>query len=70
MQSYPRNLSEADRRVARKWRLASVAFYGSFLAGFIMYVAINQGSAPTTLASNHGVAMAAPAILWPGERFR
>ena len=69
MQRYPRNLSETDRRIARKWRLGCVAFYGSFLAGFLLFVAFNQGSAPTALASN-APAKAALAKLWPGEPSR
>jgi len=70
MQRYPRDLSETDRRIARKWRLASVAFYGSFLAGFILYVAFSQGPTPTTLAANLPVAKVSPATVWPGERPR
>ena len=41
MQKYPDNLSEGDRRVARKWGIFSVGFYGSILAGLILYAALN-----------------------------
>jgi hypothetical protein len=41
MQRYPDNLSEADRRIARRFTLASVGFYGSILAGLILYGALS-----------------------------
>jgi hypothetical protein len=46
MQKYPDNLSEDDRRIARRWTLASVGFYGSILAGFILYAAFHQSQVP------------------------
>jgi hypothetical protein len=70
MQRYPQNLSETDRRIARKWRLASLAIYGTFLAGFVLYGALGQRPAPTTLASSAPVALASSAKFWPGERSR
>jgi hypothetical protein len=36
--------NDRDRRVVRRWRLASVGFYGSLLAGLILYAALNQSS--------------------------
>jgi len=33
MQKFIDQLTESDRRVVRKWRLVTVAFYGSILAG-------------------------------------
>jgi hypothetical protein len=50
MQRYPNNLSESDRRIVRKWTLASFGVYGSLLAGFILYAAFNQAP-PVQLAS-------------------
>jgi hypothetical protein len=41
MQRYPDNLSESDRRIARKWTLASFGVYGTLLAGFILYAAFH-----------------------------
>ena len=68
MQRYPENLSEADRRIARKWRLASLAIYGTLLGGFLLYGVFSQHPAPTTLASSQQVAKASSAKFWPGER--
>jgi hypothetical protein len=45
MQKYPNNLSQEDRRLARRWTLASVGFYGSVLAGFALYGAFHQPAA-------------------------
>ncbi len=42
MQKYSDNLREGDRRAVRKWRLFSAGFYGSILAGLILYAALNQ----------------------------
>jgi hypothetical protein len=42
MQKYSENLSDADRRIIRRWRLSSVGFYGSILAGLILYAAFSQ----------------------------
>jgi hypothetical protein len=52
MQRYPDNLSESDRRVARKWTLASVGFYGSILTGFILYAAFHPAPASVELAAS------------------
>ncbi|MGY8662245.1 hypothetical protein Q3C01_07740 [Bradyrhizobium sp. UFLA05-109] len=41
MQKFFHQLNEGDRRIARKWRWASVGFYGSILAGLILYVAVH-----------------------------
>ena len=42
MQKVPDHFSEGDRRLIRRWGLASVGFYGSILAGMILYAAFNQ----------------------------
>ena len=42
MQKCSNNLSEGDRRLARKWGIFSVGFYGSILGGLILYAALNQ----------------------------
>lgn len=34
-------LDENDRRVVRKWRLATLGFYGSILAGLVLYTALH-----------------------------
>lgn len=52
MQRYPDNLSESDRRIARRWTLASFGVYGTILAGFILYAAFSPAHAPVELASN------------------
>ena len=31
------HLKEEDRRIARKWSMASIGFYGSILAGLVIY---------------------------------
>ena len=35
------DLDENDRRVVRKWRWATLGFYGSILAGVVLYAALN-----------------------------
>jgi hypothetical protein len=55
MQRYPDNLSEADRRVARRWTLGSVGVYGSILAALILYGALSQRSTDN-VASNEPAA--------------
>jgi hypothetical protein len=52
MQRYPDNLSESDRRIARKWTLASFGIYGTLLAGFILYAAFHPATAPVQFASD------------------
>ena len=42
MQKVPDHANEGDRRLIRRWGLASVGFYGSILAGMILYAALNQ----------------------------
>ncbi|UWU73280.1 hypothetical protein QA649_25790 [Bradyrhizobium sp. CB1717] len=41
MQKYFDPLNENDRRIVRKWRLATFGFYGSILAGMVLYVALH-----------------------------
>jgi hypothetical protein len=41
MQKIPDQSSEGDRRLIRRWGLASVGFYGSILAGMILYAAFH-----------------------------
>jgi hypothetical protein len=54
MQEYFGQLNENDRRIVRKWRLATFGFYGSILAGIVLYVAlhanpeVNYASADST----------------------
>ncbi|MFT4117108.1 hypothetical protein [Bradyrhizobium sp.] len=39
--SYP--LNERDRRIVRMWRLGALCFYGSILAGTLLYAALHWG---------------------------
>jgi len=41
MQKFFHPLNENDRRIVRKWRLATVGFYGSILAGMALFVALH-----------------------------
>ncbi|MCP3466243.1 MULTISPECIES: hypothetical protein [unclassified Bradyrhizobium] len=41
MQKFFHQLKDDDRRIARKWRWASVGFYASILAGMILYAALH-----------------------------
>ena len=41
MQKFFQQLNEDDRRIVRKWRLATLGFYGSILAGMALYVALH-----------------------------
>lgn len=41
MQKFLDQLNESDRRIVRRWRLATVGFYGSILAGMIVYTALH-----------------------------
>jgi len=41
MQKFVDQLSETDRRIVRKWRLATLGFYGSILAGMVVYTALH-----------------------------
>ena len=42
MQKSSPDLSDEDRRVTRRWRLASLGFYGSILAGMMLYGVLSQ----------------------------
>lgn len=41
MQNFIDRLNENDRRVVRKWRWATLGFYGSILAGLVLYAALH-----------------------------
>jgi hypothetical protein len=41
MQKIPDQSSDGDRRLIRRWGIASVGFYGSILAGMILYAALH-----------------------------
>jgi hypothetical protein len=41
MQKIPDHSNEGDRHLIRCWGLASVGFYGSILAGMILYAALH-----------------------------
>lgn len=41
MQKFLDQLNEDDRRVVRKWRLATLGFYGSILAGLVVYTVLH-----------------------------
>jgi hypothetical protein len=41
MKRFSFDLNEEDRRVVRRWRLASVGVYGSILAGLILFAAFS-----------------------------
>jgi len=41
MQNFLEQFDEGDRRVVRKWRLATLCFYGSILAGVALYAALH-----------------------------
>ena len=41
MQNFIDQFDEDDRRVVRKWRLATLGFYGSILAGVVLYAALH-----------------------------
>jgi hypothetical protein len=41
MQNFIDDLDENDRRVVRKWRWATLGFYGSILAGVVLYAALH-----------------------------
>ncbi|WP_314950493.1 hypothetical protein [Bradyrhizobium cosmicum] len=40
MQKFFDPLNANDRRIVRKWRLATLGFYGSILFGMILYAAL------------------------------
>ena len=37
MQNFIERFDDGDRRVVRKWRWATLGFYGSILAGLVVY---------------------------------
>jgi hypothetical protein len=41
MQKIPDQSSDGDRRLIRRWAIASVGFYGSIMAGMILYAALH-----------------------------
>ncbi|QAU47360.1 hypothetical protein XH91_19730 [Bradyrhizobium guangzhouense] len=41
MQNFIEQFDENDRRIVRRWRLATLGFYGSILAGLIVYAALH-----------------------------
>ena len=41
MQKFFDPLNENDRRIVRKWRLATLGFYGSILLGMILFTALH-----------------------------
>jgi hypothetical protein len=44
MQKFICELNEADRRIVRKWRLATICFYGSIVAGLVVYIALHPNA--------------------------
>jgi multisubunit Na+/H+ antiporter MnhB subunit len=42
MQKLSCRFNDEDRRIVRRWRLASVGFYGSILAGLAISAAFHQ----------------------------
>ena len=44
MQNFNEQFDENDRRIVRKWRLATLGFYGSILAGLVVYAALHWNS--------------------------
>ncbi len=41
MQNFIDHLNENDRHVVRKWRWATLCFYGSIMAGVVLYAALH-----------------------------
>jgi hypothetical protein len=41
MQKFLYQSNEGDRRIVRTWRLAALGFYGSILAGMVLYGALH-----------------------------
>lgn len=56
MQNLIDQFDENDRRVVRKWRLATLGFYGSILAGLVLYAALHWN--PVNYASADSAAHA------------
>jgi hypothetical protein len=42
MQKFSYQFSERDRRIVRRWRLASIGFYGSILVGLVLFAAFSR----------------------------
>jgi hypothetical protein len=41
MQKFIDQFDENERRIVRRWRLATFGFYGSILAGLVLYAALH-----------------------------
>lgn len=41
MQKFFYQFDENDRRIVRRWRLATLGFYGSILVGVLLYTALH-----------------------------
>ncbi|WP_298880599.1 hypothetical protein [uncultured Bradyrhizobium sp.] len=41
MQNFIEQFDENDRRIVRKWRLATLGFYGSILVGLVVYAVVH-----------------------------
>ncbi|MGY4624818.1 hypothetical protein [Bradyrhizobium sp. USDA 4486] len=41
MQKFFHSLNETDRRVVRRWRIVTLGFYGSLVAGMGLFVAMH-----------------------------
>jgi hypothetical protein len=60
MQKSSCDFNDEERRVVRRWRLASVGLYGSIAAGLILYAAfgqspdVNYASAQSAMPASHG----------------
>jgi hypothetical protein len=57
MQKYFYQLDARDRRIARKWRLASVGFYGSILAGLIFYAVFHENLEVNSASADSAIHM-------------
>lgn len=64
MQKFFHPLNENDRRIVRKWRIATFGFYGSILAGMALYVALHWNGevnyASVDSSAREKVAVSAP----------
>lgn len=63
MQKFFHPLNETDRRVVRKWRIVTLGFYGSLLAGMALYVAMHWNAEvnyASVDSSVHAKAVSAP----------
>ena len=67
MQKHLDQLDENERRVVRKWRLATLGFYGSILAGLALYAALH-GTPEVNFASVNSAAQAKLAGPSDGDR--